>query len=314
MSLPQQLSPDKFVRRSGDDYAAQFLALMPDGQAWPKVPGCNLERTTSGLSQYWGYVNGRAGDLLERESDPRMTVELIKDWESAFGLPDPCLREPLTLGERQRMLVQRMTLLGAQSRNWFVEVAEWLGYHITIDEFAPFMTGVSRCGITLDDSGYQRWEIAEPEIRFYWRIHVDQAKLTWFRCGAGECGVDPHLIIGLATDLECLLQRWQPAQTKIVFDYSGLGVTGTSITSNTIGLGSKIFETQNALEFGTNMHVRVVSNADALAWMEGEVTQYLGTTLTINSTSVGTTTGTFNDWTISSLAMTGAGGSMAGTP
>jgi uncharacterized protein YmfQ (DUF2313 family) len=312
LPLPQQ--PDKHIRRSGDDYAAQFLAALPSGQAWPKVPGSKLERTTNGLSQYWGYVNGRAGDLLERESDPRITVELIKDWEQAFGLPDPCLQEPLTLGERQRMLVQRMTLLGAQSRQWFVEVASWLGYTITIDEFAPFMTGISRCGITLDNAGDLRWEIAHPEIRFYWRIHVDQTKLTWFRCGSGECGVDPHLMIGLATDLECLLQRWMPAQTQIVFDYSGLGVTGTSVTSNTIGLGLKTFETQNLLEFGTNMRVRASATSNTAAWMEGSVTDYHGVSITINVEQVGTGTGTFTDWTINSLAIVGAGGSMAGTP
>ena len=49
-------------------------------------------------------------------------------------------------------------------------------------------------------------------------------ELTWFRVGpiGGEVGVDPHLLIGLAEDLECLLNRWKPAHTEIVFDYSGL--------------------------------------------------------------------------------------------
>jgi len=213
---------DRHVRRSGDDYAQIFLTLLPTGQAWPKWPGSTLERSTNGLSQYWGTVDARAGDLLEQESDPRKTIELIRDWEIAFGLPDPCLQEPLTLSDRQKMLVHRMTMLGAQSRAWFEEVAEMLGYHITIDEFSPWICGISRCGYTFDDSGYFKWEIARPEIRFYWRIHVDQARLTWFRCSAGECGVDHHLEIGLATDLECLFRRWQPAQTDIVFDYSGL--------------------------------------------------------------------------------------------
>lgn len=226
--MESRLPHDRHVRRSGDDYAAAFLALLPRGQAWPKEPGSTLERATSGLSAYWGFVDGRAGDLIERECDPRKTIELLRDWEIAFGLPDPCLQEPLTISERQRVLVQRMTLLGAQSRAWFIEVAAWLGHTIRIGEYAPWMCGVSRCGETPDDMGLPRWEIAAPEIRFYWKIFVDQARLTWFRCGSGECGVDPHLIIGLATDLECLFRRWQPAQDQIVYDYSEL-VTGGSM-------------------------------------------------------------------------------------
>lgn len=218
---------DRHIRRSGDDYAAAFLGMLPQGQAWPKEPGSTLARACIGLSRYWGFVDHRAADLLERESDPRITLELLRDWEIAWGLPDPCLQEPLTIGDRQRMLVQRITMLGAQSRAWFIEVASWLGYTIRIGEFAPFMVGVSRVGTTLDDNGGPRWEIAVPEIRFYWKVHIDFARLTWFRVTTGEVGVDPHLRIGVAADLECLLNRWQPAQTQIIYDYSGLSTGGS---------------------------------------------------------------------------------------
>jgi uncharacterized protein YmfQ (DUF2313 family) len=64
--------------------------------------------------------------------------------------------------------------------------------------------------------------LGPPDNRFYWTVHVGLAKLIWFRCTSGQCGVDPHLRIGLADDLECLLNRWKPAHTKIVYDYSGL--------------------------------------------------------------------------------------------
>jgi uncharacterized protein YmfQ (DUF2313 family) len=218
---------DRYVRRSGEHYATQFISLLPQGQAWPRAPDSILVRVCNGLSQYWETVDSRAGDLLERESDPRQTVELLSDWETAFGLPDPCFQEPLTIADRQRVLVQRMTLLGAQSRAWFVDVAAQLGYHIRIGEYAPWMVGVSQCGTTLDDNGDPRWEIAEAEIRFYWKIHVDQASLSWFRAASGECGVDPHLIIGLATDLECILNRWKPAHTLIIYDYSDLATGGS---------------------------------------------------------------------------------------
>jgi hypothetical protein len=66
-----------------------------------------------------------------------------------------------------------------------------------------------------------------PETnRHYWTVHVSEAKLTWFRVGSGQVGVDPHLRIGLAEDLECLLDRLKPAHTEIIYDYSGLGSLG----------------------------------------------------------------------------------------
>ena len=274
---------DLHVRRSGDDYGTALLALLPQGQAWPRDPGSTLDLTCRGLAHYWGDVDRRAADLLEQESDPRKTIELLPDWERNWGLPDPCYQEPLTITERQHALVQRMTIEGAQSRQFFIDVAASIGYTITISEYRPFVVGLDRCGdnrvygyvaprhawfrtsrnecgvdphclIILEEQYnvppggkipimYNEWGwpvlncrgvpvtngelscwpnygFGPPANRFYWTVHVDKAKLTWFRCSSGQTGVDPHLRIGYADDLECLLNRWKPAHTVIVFDYS----------------------------------------------------------------------------------------------
>lgn len=213
---------DRHVRRSGDDYAQQFLSLLPTGQAWPGEPDSTLVKGCDGLAQYWGFVDGRAADLLERESDPRATIELLPDWERAWQLPDPCFPEATTIAARQAMLVLKMTLVGGQSRAFFEGIAEWLGYEIRIQEWAPFMAGISEAGDTRDEFGDYRWYIGPPEMRFYWTVHVGQTQLFWFRAGSGEAGVDHHLEIGVATDLECLFQRWKPSHTQVLFDYSGL--------------------------------------------------------------------------------------------
>jgi len=246
---------DRHIRRSGSDYSEAFLALLPQGQAWPKQAFDSvLVRTCEGLADYWGFVDSRAADLLERESDPRITIELLPDWERNWGLPDPCYTAPLTIAERQFALVQRMTMLGAQSREFFIELAASIGYTITISEYRVFVCGMDRCGdnrvygdgsspmldewgrpilnvrgVPVADGELSTWPcygLGPPANRFYWTVHVDQAKLVWFRCASGQCGVDPHLRIGLADDLECLLNRWKPAHTQIIFDYSGLSSPG----------------------------------------------------------------------------------------
>jgi|SRR5215831_1431640 len=247
------MSNDRHIRRSGDDYGQALADLLPRGPAWSRKSESVLIKAVYGLAQIFGFVDQRAADLLETESDPRITVELLPDWERNWGLPDPCYAEPLSVYDRQVALVQRMTIMGDQSRQFFINTAAQIGYTITITEYRPFMVGLDRVGDnrTVGDGLVHRneWghvivdplgdtldlgEMSEypyvlgPDInRYYWTVHVRNARLTWFRCASGECGVDPHLRIGLATDLECLLNRWKPAHTQIIFDYANLESGGS---------------------------------------------------------------------------------------
>lgn len=245
---------DKHLRRTGQDYGSAFLMLLPKGPAWPKDAGTTLDLTCRGLSEYWGFVDSRAADLLEIESDPRSTFEMLLDWERNWALPDPCYTSPLTLTERQTALLMRMTMEGSQSREFFISVAAQIGYEITINEYRPFVCGIDRCGdnriygdgsdamhdewghkvlnevgLPVADGELSDWPnygVGPPENRFYWTVHVTGAKLVWFRVSSGQAGVDPHLRIGTADDLECLLNRLKPGHTQIVFDYSGLQTGG----------------------------------------------------------------------------------------
>ncbi|GGC68658.1 YmfQ family protein [Chelatococcus reniformis] len=218
----------RFARRDGADYAEALANLLPQGVAWSRDPDSVLMQLIAGLAQTWGLVDDRAADLLQVEADPRTTLELLDDWERAYGLPDPCLAEPQGVADRQQALVTHMTFVGRQDRGFFVGLAASLGYAIEIKEYSPFMCGISRVGDTRPtgtDGEQFRWEIGPPEMRFFWTVRVGATRLTWFRVGGGggHVGIDPHLRIALATDLECMLRRWKPAQTDLVFDYSGLG-------------------------------------------------------------------------------------------
>jgi uncharacterized protein YmfQ (DUF2313 family) len=153
---------------------------------------------------------------------------LLPDWERNWGLPDPCLTHPPTaLNDRRLALVAKMTMLGGQSRQFFIDLAATYGYTITITEYAPYMTGVSRVG---DQSGiynpgdptHYHWQLGPPEMRFYWTIHVSALSLKRFHVNSSQCGVDRLLEIGIASDLECVFDKLKPAHTKIVYDYSPL--------------------------------------------------------------------------------------------
>lgn len=200
---------DKHIRRSGEDYGQLMMNLLPLGPAWPREPDTTLSLTLHGLADYYGFIDSRAADLLEIESDPRKTVELLSDWERNFGLPDPCLTIPQTIAERQIALVRKMTYLGAQNRDYFYSLAKDKCFDTYIQEYSPWMFGVSECGETDDGepNHYWRWEIGAPEIRFFWTVKLR---------GLSTCNVPVE-------DLICILNRYKPAHTKIVFDYKEAG-------------------------------------------------------------------------------------------
>jgi uncharacterized protein YmfQ (DUF2313 family) len=216
-----------FTRRDGDAYGYAFADLFPQGQAWPRQRSTTFMGAVYGLADYWGFVDSRAADLLEIEADPRTTHELLPDWERAWGLPDPCLTLPSTEEERRILLVEKITRLGAQSRDWFWRFSRRIvGTQIYIQEFSPFTCGISQVGDTRPgpeagwEEGHYRWEIGQPEIRFYWRVRPLGKTLHWFRCGRDNCGEDPMCRILPDIALECILTRLKPAATDIVFDYS----------------------------------------------------------------------------------------------
>lgn len=231
---------DRHVRRSGDDYGVELLTFLPQGQAWPREPGSTLVNAIAGLAYTYGYVDGRAADLLERESDPRQTIELLPDWESSWGLPDLCFPKATTIAERQKMLVLYMTWMGGQSRQYFIDLMEYLGFTgLEVKEWSPFMAGVSNVGDTrplqtdadgnpvmdgdrfvVDTTKQFRWYIGPPEMRFYWSINTGMVSVAWFRAASGQAGVDPHVRLGVPQDMQCLLNRWKPAHTGLVFDFS----------------------------------------------------------------------------------------------
>ncbi len=207
------MAGDKHVRRTGDDYAVALRNLLPQGLAWPTNPVSVLSRVISGLAQIFGYADDRAADLLEVETDPRLTSELLPEWERAFGLPDNCL--PLPPADeitRRSNLVAKMTLLGEQSRAFFIARGVDIGERVTIREYAPYMCGVSRVGDTRilnienSDPLHFRWQLGPPENRFYWTVKIEEL-LEDFK----------------GADLFCLLRRWKPAHTDVLFDYSIVG-------------------------------------------------------------------------------------------
>lgn len=223
---------DAFIRRDGEDYAEAFARLLPTGEAWSRDPASTLMQLVRGQAEIWGaVVDPRAADLFEIETDPRFTLELLGEWERAYGLPDPCIPVVQTLPERRQALAQKIAMQGGQSRAFFIGVAASLGYAITITEYRAFQFGLS-------SFGGARGRFNPATFRYCWSVTVAGARLRHFQFGVSSFGRDPLLSIRRAEDLECIFGRTKPAHTLLFFSY---GAPAPTVVQQRFSFGTSTF-------------------------------------------------------------------------
>lgn len=191
---------------SAADYLAALQSLMPRGRVWPKDPDATQTAALSGFTPSMARLNARANYLLV-DAFPADAVELLPDWESSLGLPDPCQGEAPTIQQRQAQVVARLTNGGGQSVPYFIAYALALGYTITITQFAPFRVGRNRAGDP----------ICGRDWAFAWQVNAPANTFTYFRAGLSVAG-EP---LRTWTDevLQCELEKLKPAHTFLNFKF-----------------------------------------------------------------------------------------------
>lgn len=180
------------MSRSADEYVDQLQQLLPPGIAWTRARDATLTYLLGALADGLARADASAASLLA-EADPRTTSQLLAEWETSAGLPDPCVKEPQTIEQRRRALVTRLTATGGASAAYFEGIAASLGYHSTVEDVATHV----------------------------WRVNTrEDAAVTWARAGEAVAG-DPIRSWG-EDRLECVITRLKPAHTRVLFAY---GVT-----------------------------------------------------------------------------------------
>lgn len=191
-----------------EHYLRQLQALLPLGDAWTREEEATLTQFLYALAEEFARIDGRVEDLVVNENDPRTTIEMLSDWERAFGLPDACTEAADTVAERHNVLHEKVTRIGDQSRQYFIDVAARVGYIITITEFDTFNAG-DHAGDTVNG---QNW-------RFAWRVNAPEETITEFKAGLSVAG-DPLRDWGNEI-LECVITKLKPAHTLVQFAYGG---------------------------------------------------------------------------------------------
>lgn len=208
-----------------DQYGALLQNLLPWGIAWPRHPTKKLSKLLLALAHELACVHARALDLI-REGDPRTTSEMLPDWEEAFGLPSQCTGPLGTDDERRTAVLTRLTEVGGQSPEYFVELAASLGFDVEVVEFNPFQVGRSQVGDALTN-GQAPFQVGHSTVGqaltnnvdwlFTWAIVSADITTRDFVVGQGTAG-DPLRTWGNGL-LECVLGNAAPAHTLLLFLY-----------------------------------------------------------------------------------------------
>lgn len=187
-------------------YLQQLQNLLPRGLAWPRAPGAYLTKLLSAFAEEFARIDSRV-DALLNEADPRTTSEMLVDWERVAGLPDPCVTEDQTVEQRRAALVTKLTLLGGQSRAYYIDIAAGLGYaDATIDEYRP-MTCNDDCNDALNSF----------DDRFTWQINLPAEGGIFLANCQSPCN-SPLAAWGDEA-IECRINRYKPAHTTVIFAY-----------------------------------------------------------------------------------------------
>jgi uncharacterized protein YmfQ (DUF2313 family) len=190
---------------STQDYLQQLRGLLPKGPAWSRDPTSLLSRILTALAEELSRIDVRIENLID-EADPRTTLELISDWEALCGLPDGCTGPLSGLAARRAAVVGRLTTIGGQSAAYYVELAQNLGYEITVTE-EDVHTCMSDC---MDPVNSEEW-------RFVWNVNVAESETPRVLTCMDEC-TTPLRVWGNEL-LECAINRLKPAHTFVRFIY-----------------------------------------------------------------------------------------------
>jgi uncharacterized protein YmfQ (DUF2313 family) len=195
--------------RSTSAVLADLLSLLPPGRAWLRSTAANLVKTLRPLAAALARLEAVVA-TLRTEINPATADDMLTDFERVLG-PDPCGLDNASgsIGVRRLQAWRRWTRKGGASVAYFVALAAAYGVTITVETCWPLV-----CGDDLGDSD----EIVNTPEQYVWVVGVPLVWATDAQCGETVCG-DPLGDLGLSP-VECLIRRYKPAHTNVVFSYS----------------------------------------------------------------------------------------------
>ena len=185
------------------NHAELLKLLLPPTSYAPNgsVIGAELAIDGTALDAAMASANRFASEAF-----PDTTVELLAEWERAYGLPDVCVSAiPTTIGGRQAVLFAKVMAHGGLSKAYFIALALALGYVITITGFLPHSVEDDVEASLWDETWRFAWQVNAPAVTVH-DISVEDDVETPIRWWGNDL-------------LECVMRRLGPAHMQVLFAY-----------------------------------------------------------------------------------------------
>jgi uncharacterized protein YmfQ (DUF2313 family) len=189
------------------EWDGELKNLLPTGIAWDYDEGSNTDLLIKALESELERAEHSAVDLFYNIL-PDSTTTLLEDWERICGLPDSCTQfVEFNADERRENVVAKLNETGGQSRAYYLNIANKLGYpDAEIVEYEP-----TRIGDDIDNS------LWDESWVFVWDMVNTGIKIVEAKIGASFIG-DPIRRWGNEA-LECAISQNAPAHTLVRFVY-----------------------------------------------------------------------------------------------
>lgn len=209
-TIPTLQQQTVFVVNDQEKITQSLANYLPGGEFFraKNIHTSNFRKLLNSLS----YEFQRAEDAvvtLINELDITRTVTLLEAWEGALGIPDECFStEERTVDLRRKYAVAKYALMNVQTRKNFIELAEYFGYNITIENGSVY----SEFPFTLPF-------ILAPSVK----IARFTVVITFVDLEAPEDSFPLTIPFTLGSDetafLRCLFLKLAPLHVKLEFRY-----------------------------------------------------------------------------------------------
>ena len=188
-------------------YRMQLAALLPQGPALLVETGGDLSEVLNRMAQPLANVQA-FWDEIDKDLDPRTTVNLIDEWEASLGLPDSCSIGTQTLAERQAAVYAKYTDLGGARIPRYLKLAEAMGY---------------------PNASTRRYRMHTVELTCEEPVYEASARFAWsLLLSSGTRAVESTVLSGVEEPLrtwgdavlECVILRENVAVSDLTFAYA----------------------------------------------------------------------------------------------
>lgn len=182
--------------RTAQEYQSLLQSLFPKGVVWNRSKTSVMGKLMLAFGEEFSRIEDRQENLFN-ESITTRTIELIPEYEEEYALPE--FGEELAPSNelRRQDIHSKKIEVGEQNKEYFIEIAEALGYTISIEEYTPFWAGYGAAGDTCGDQN----------MLFNWTVLVD-------------------VVLGMRININNLINRitsLRPGHTHLFFRFNGVG-------------------------------------------------------------------------------------------